>query len=509
MHIFTHVQKCIIRYKFRACAWLAYTPIMHIWSWRYQRFHVSYLFGWLSAGVLLGLVLGKLWPIATSWIVVAGGLVLLPGAIKSRRWWAAFVMVAAGLLIGWSRGSSEAVSLQTYQRWVGQTAVVSGAIMDDPGYGKHGDQQMRLGNITVNGLPMKGSIFASTTSFLDIKRDDHITLQGKLDDGFASYAATLRFAALTTATDGATPIRDLRDAFAAGVRNGVPEPEASLGVGFVVGQRSALPDDLDDQLKVVGLTHIVVASGYNLTILVRFARRIFAKHSRYLAMSMSLALVLTFIAFSGATPSMIRAGMVTVLSLLAWYYGRRFHPLLLILFVAAATSYWNPTYVWADVGWYLSFLAFSGVLILSPLITARIYGERTPPAVVQMIIETVAAELLTLPLILLVFERVPVFALLANLLVGPTIPLAMLASTIVGAVGMVVPGLAGLFGIPATIIVGYTVAVVQWLSSVPWAQINTGISPLTLGGFYTLIVGVISVWWFKLGRAFQARSIVE
>lgn len=482
---------------------------MRIWSWRYKRFHASYLLGWLAVGILLGLVLGKLWPIAASWVVLASGLVLLPSALRSRRWWAAIFMVIAGLVIGWQRGTSEAIALQSYDRWLDETVVVNGTIMDDPGYGKHGDQQMKLSNVTVNGQPMPGSIFASTTSFLDIKRNDRVTMQGKLDEGFASYAATLRFATLTTATDGATPIRELRDSFAAGVRNGVPEPEASLGVGFVVGQRSALPEDLDEQLKIVGLTHIVVASGYNLTILVRFARRLFAKHSRYLAMSTSLGLVLTFIAFSGATPSMVRAGMVTVLSLLAWYYGRRFHPLLLILFVAATTSYWNPVYVWADVGWYLSFLAFSGVLILSPLITARIYGERTPNVIIQMIIETVAAELLTLPLILLVFERVPVFALIANLLVGPTIPFAMLATTIVGAVGMTLPAFAGFVGVPATIIVGYTVAVVELLSSVPWAQIATSISPVLFGSFYALIIGVIAIWWRKMGNAFTARSIVE
>lgn len=482
---------------------------MYIWSWRYKRFHVSYLLGWLSAGILVGLVLGKLWPIAASWIVIVSGLALLPSALRSRRWWAVIMIVFAGLFIGWNRGTLEMLSLQNYQRWVDKTVVVNGTILDDPGYGKHGDQQMRLGNVSVNGQSMNGSIFASTTSFLDIKRGDQLTLRGKLDDGFASYAATLRFATLTTATDGATPIRELRDAFAAGVRNGVPEPEASLGVGFVVGQRSALPADLDEQLKIVGLTHIVVASGYNLTILVRFARRVFAKHSRYLAMSVSLALVFTFIAFSGVTPSMVRAGLVTVLSLVAWYYGRRFHPLLLILFVAAGTSYWNPTYVWADVGWYLSFLAFGGVLILSPLITARIYGERTPPAIMQMITETVAAELLTLPLILLTFERVPVFALLANVLVGPTIPLAMLATTVVGVAGMVVPSLAGLFGVPATIIVGYTVAVVQWLSAVPWAQILTSINPVLFGGFYAFVAAMITLWWFRLGYAFRMRSIVE
>jgi competence protein ComEC len=482
---------------------------MNLWSWQYRRFHISYLLGWLAVGVLVGLIAGKLLPVASSWVWLIAGLVLLPGVLKTRRWWSVGVIVIAGLCIGWQRGSNESLSLQNYAHWFHQTSVVRGIIMDDPQYGKHGDQQMRLGDITVNDVPMRGSLFVSTTSYLDIKRDDAISLRGKLDEGFGSYAATLRYGEITNATDGSTPIRELRGSFAAGVRNGVPEPEASLGVGFVVGQRSALPDDLDEQLKIVGLTHIVVASGYNLTILVRFARRIFAKHSRYLAMVTSLGLVGTFIALSGMTPSMVRAGAVTVLSLLAWYFGRRFHPLLLILFVAGVTAYWNPTYVWADIGWYLSFLAFFGVLILSPLIVARLYGDRTPPAIVQMVIETIAAELMTLPLILLVFERVPVFALLANVLVGPTIPFAMLASAVAGIAGMIMPAFAGLFAVPATIVVGYTVAVVEILSSVSWAQVVTQVSPVVFGVFYLLLLGTVAVWWRKLGKTFQARSIVE
>lgn len=482
---------------------------MHWRTWRYKRFHVSFLFGWLAVGLLLGLVLGKLSPIASSWVWLMVGLVMLPGVFRSRRWWTAFVIVIAGIFIGWQRGSMESISLQTYSRWFDQTSVVRGEIMDDPQYGKRGDQQMRLGHITVNDLPMNGSIFASTTSYLDVKRGDELTLRGKLDEGFGSYAATLRYAAITTASDGSTPVRELRDSFAAGVRNGAPEPEASLGVGFVVGQRSALPEDLDEQLKIVGLTHIVVASGYNLTILVRFARRLLAKHSRYLALTSSVGLVVAFVAFSGLTPSMTRAAAVTILSLIAWYYGRRFHPLLLILFVASVTAYINPMFVWADIGWYLSFLAFFGVLIVSPLIVARLYGERTPPAIVQMVIETISAELMTLPLILLMFERIPVFALLANVLVAPTIPFAMLATTLAGVGGMIVPTLAGLFAVPATIIVGYTVAIVELLSSVSWAHVSMKISPIVLGTFYICVAGIVAIWWHKMGHAFRPRSIVE
>jgi len=126
-----------------------------------------------------------------------------------------------------------------------------------------------------------------------------------------------------------------------------------------------------------------------------------------------------------------------------------------------------------------------------------------------MVIETIAAEMMTLPLILLMFERIPVFALLANILVGPTLPFAMLAATIAGVAGMIAPNLAGLFAMPATIIVGYTVAVVELLSSVPWAQVIAKIHPALFASFYIVLVGIIAVWWRKLGRAFQPRGIVE
>lgn len=477
--------------------------------WRYRRFHVSILIGWICFGVLVGIALGAVapWLAAGWWIFV--GLSLLPLVFKQRRWWSVLIAILAGMMIGWQRGTNETMVLSGYDRYIGSTVTISGVISDDPQPNERSQIEFSLGQMTIDGRAMTGRMYVSVVGKQQLKRGDSVVLRGKLKDGFGSYRVTMRYAQVLASNSGGTPVRDLREHFSESVRAVTLEPEASLGLGFVVGQRSALPVELDEQLKVVGLTHIVVASGYNLTILVRFARRLVAKYSRFMAMSVSSGLVMGFIAFSGLTPSMVRAGAVTLLSLLAWYYGRRFHPLILIALVAAGSAYFDPIYLWSDIGWYLSFLAFAGVLIVSPLVIARLYGSKKPGAIAQLLIETMAATAMTLPLILMTFERLPVLTLVANMLVAPLIPLAMLATTIAGIAGMVAPAALGWLGIPATIIIGYVVWVVETLSGISWAQMDVSIPVWVMIGLYAIIMGLVIMWWRKTNHNFLMRSIVE
>lgn len=477
--------------------------------WRYRRFHVSWLIGWICFGILIGLALGKLWPWLAGWYWVVVGLSCLPIVFKQKRWWSVIIAVGAGLLIGWQRGTVETIALSGYAQYVGHVVTITGTISDDPQPNKRSQIEFSLNNIMIDGEAMKGRVYASVVGDTQLKRGDRVALKGKTQEGFGSYQATVRYAEVVAVGSGATPVRHVRESFSRGVRETVPEPEASLGLGFVVGQRSALPPELDEQLKIVGLTHIVVASGYNLTILVRFTRRLVARRSRFMAMSVSAGLVVGFIAFSGLTPSMVRAGAVTLLSLLAWYYGRRFHPLILIALVAAGSAYLDPIYLWSDIGWYLSFLAFVGVLILAPLMIARIYGAKKPNAITQLLIETIAATAMTLPLILLTFERLPVLTLLANVLVAPLIPFAMLATTIAGVAGMFAPVLLGWLGVPAMIVIGYVVWVVETLSGIDWAQVDLSIPVWLMVGLYGVILLLIAIWWRRTNHTFLARSIVE
>ena len=87
-------------------------------------------------------------------------------------------------------------------------------------------------------------------------------------------------------------VEDIRDWFAIRIKQVVPEPEVNLGISYLLGMRENLPDDLSDNLKSVGLAHIVVASGAHLSILVEVARKLFSKISRFAGALFSLLFII-------------------------------------------------------------------------------------------------------------------------------------------------------------------------------------------------------------------------
>ena len=479
-----------------------------------RRVHACWLVAWGSAGVLLGVALalvlrGTLFA-GAEWLAVAGALVFT--AAVRRLAVLVVLALAAGMLIGLWRGTIEQIALRDYLPYYGQSVVLRGKVTEDTAYGPRGDQRLRLGDISIGGQALRGKVWVSSTSKADIKRGDYVELKGRLSEGFGNLPASMHQAQLVNA-ERPRPgdvAREVRDWFGAGVRRGVPEPEASLGTGYLVGQRSALPETLDEQLRIVGLTHVVVASGYNLTILVRFARRTFARISKYLATLATALMIGSFMLVTGFSPSMSRAGLVTGLSLAAWYYGRTIHPLVLLPFAAAVTALINPSYVWGDVGWYLSFTAFTGVIILAPLVQHYFWGNAKQPGVFrQIFVDTMAAQVATLPIILLAFGQYSLYALPANLLVLPLIPYTMVLTFFGGLGGLIAPGIAGWLGAPAYALLHYMTAVVGWIASLPSARGETtfGVSALIIS--YLALFLLTIFLWRKTGHDFRRGSIVE
>lgn len=474
-----------------------------------RQLHVSYLLAGLGIGVGAGLILAKLMGLSneSGWLLI--GLFLSLAALKNRRPLAIVLIVLAGILIGAQRGGAYLEAVHGYNRFIGHQSSIQAVVADDPQATTNSLTQLSLQTVRVDQHRLPGQIYITVIDGGDLKRGDTIQLQAKLEAGFGSYLATARRAKVTAIYRHNDVIRGVRDRFASGVKRVSKPNEAALGLGFVVGQRSALPPDLDNNLRMIGLTHIVVASGYNLTILVRFARRLFARWSRFLATSLSGLLMLAFALFSGFSASMNRAVLVTGLSLLAWHVGRRFHPLLLIIYASAITAYWNPAYIWGDVGWYLSFLAFAGVLIVGPLIAKLMVRAKQPNSIVQVIIETLAAQIMTLPLILLVFGQLPNLALIANALVAPVIPLSMLTTTVAGLIGMLLPGWSPIGSAIMHFSVGYVLAVVDWLAQIPGAQSLISLPMAWLVSAYGVVVVASGlVWWFSR-HDFLESSVVD
>ncbi|HMR73178.1 MAG TPA: ComEC/Rec2 family competence protein, partial [Candidatus Saccharibacteria bacterium] len=130
------------------------------------------------------------------------------------------------------------------------------------------------------------------------------------------------------------------------------------------------------------------------------------------------------------------------------------------------------------------------------------------PSIVQLLIETTSAQVMTLPIIAVAFGTFSVLALPANLLVAPIIPLAMLATFIAGLAALVAPAL-WVVALPASIIIAYIVAVVVWLAELPWASVQM---TLTLPGvtiWYGVLAAIVGLIWYKKRVDLRAGSIVD
>lgn len=416
----------------------------------------------------------------------------------SLRWPRRILLVSAvlgGLVIGLARGSGDVEQRTSYAPLVGTRVQLVGKVSEDPDVDKVGATVLRLEDLTDHGRAVPGMIWVTLTAKNTIQRSDSVTVQGELGLGFGNFNASI-YRAKLVAVERPSPgdvALAVRDDFARHVRMGIGEPAASLGLGYLTGQRRALPPELDTALKVAGLTHIVVASGYNLTILVRLVRRLFARRSRYLVMYFSVMLVLGFMMVTGQSPSMVRAAFVSLISLLAWYFGRKFHPVTLLAFAAAVTGLYEPSYVWGNLGWQLSFASFTGVMILAPLLQRYFFGDSKPSLLRQIVGETISAQIMAAPLILYAFGQISNVALISNVLILPLVPLAMLLTFITGTVGYLVPTLVQMIGLPAQWLLDYMVWVAEKTASISWAQTQ---ATVLFAGLVLAFVGIASACWY-------------
>jgi competence protein ComEC len=440
---------------------------------------ISILFG---LGLARWIALDGIW-----WLVALPALLL----VRKNSWLKMTLIIIIGLGLGLSRGSIYMQKLNQLKSLTGQKVTVVANVKTDAVYGKRSQIEFIANNareVSPKRTALAGNFKISGFGVPMVYRGDRVEVTGKLYPMRGSNQARMAYTQIKILAVGDQWFDKFSRGFSTGMQNALPEPLASFALGLLVGQRSNLPQDIITQLTMVGLVHIVAVSGYNLTILVRAAQRL-KINSKYQKTVLSLVLIGGFLLMTGFSASIVRAAIVSILSLWAWYYGRNLRPLLLIAFAAALTSYANPFYIWGDLGWYLSFLAFFGVFIIGPLITKLLF-RRPPQLLTIVLIDTLSAEIMTFPLIMLTFGQMSLIALLANLLIVPLVPLAMLLSAVAAGAGMLMPAFAGWFAWPARLLLTYMLDFVKLLSDIPSIFLHVKISlALTLSIYILVIAG--------------------
>ncbi len=342
-----------------------------------RQFRRTTLIAVFCAAVLMGIGLARFVSFSVAGVLAC--LLLLVIAALYKRLALLLVCLLIGLSIGGVQGSRYMEKLTQYEPYYGKKVTLVGRAADDGVYGRQKQLTYDLKHISqVNGEPVElvGKVGVSGFGENMVFRGDTVLITGKLKRGTGAHQGWMSFAKMSVIERETSLLEKVRREFGEGMMTALPEPLASFGLGLLLGQRSTLPKEVHQDLLMVGLVHIIAVSGYNLTIIMRACWKLLGDRSKYQTMVISLLLMGTFLLLTGGSASIVRASLVSGLSLLAWYYGRSFRPVSLILLAASITAIANPLYVWTDLGWYLSFLAFYGVLVLAPLVRYRFMPVR-------------------------------------------------------------------------------------------------------------------------------------
>ena len=263
----------------------------------------------------------------------------------------------------------------------------------------------------------------------------------------------------------------IKERFVSGLQLSLPEPHSGLAGGITVGDKRAMGKDITQEFRTVSLVHIVVLSGYNITIIISALFRILARAPRFVRFGTGGFVAIFFAVMTGFASSSLRAALMALISITGTLSGRLYKPERALALVAAVMVAWNPYLLVFDPGFQLSFLATAGLIAFSPFFTQVASRIPETAGLREITISSLSAQVAVLPLILYQSGSLSLVALPANLLALTAVPPAMLASSVAAVAGIIAIPIAPLLGLPAFVLLSYILGVAHWLASIPYAAV--------------------------------------
>ncbi|MEM8530283.1 MAG: ComEC/Rec2 family competence protein [Chloroflexota bacterium] len=397
--------------------------------------------------------------------------------------------------------------------------VLQGVVIEDSRRTEEGQRLLIDAEvIAINGTTtqVEGSVLVKLPPYPERRYGDRLTLHGELTTpraadrpglfDYQEYLARKYIFALMEPTAAGfvsqghgnqlwSALLELRDWSRYILLRELPEPEASLAVGILLGLQSSIPDDVYETFSITGTSHILVISGWNITIialaLYPIAERLqLSKGSTFWVI---LVCIWLYTLFVGATPTVIRAAVMGSVAVLGQRLGRRSHAWTTLFAACWAMTIWDPQTLW-DLGFQLSALATASLfaygngvdrmLLRTPLRTSWLGWAR------EALTATIAAQILALPLILYHFGNLSIVAPLANVVMLPMVPYAMLFGAIALVVGMVYLPAGQWLATFAYLFLAWLTVGARIFAELPWAAMQVPPFPLwLLLGYYIIVIG--------------------
>ncbi len=391
--------------------------------------------------------------------------------------------------------------------------------------------QLSADKVLINGqyVDVTGKVLVTTLKYHDYHYGDVLQITGKLEStpqlDSPSYQGYLARQGIYSVTNypsiqildtgrGMKPlawIYSLRNRLSQSLVRAMPEPQASLAQGILLGIRGNIPYSLNQAFSRTGTTHVLAISGINITIVIGMllAAGIWLFGKRYsIYIWLALILIWFYALLTGMNPPVVRGAIMGSIFLIAELLGRPNSALTALTFAAAIMVGLEPQVLW-DASFQLSFLAMAGLILISPYLQAwgssRMNVSRNPSFVASLgsfavtsFAITLAATIVTWPLIAYHFHVVSLVGLPATFFSVIALPAIIITSALVAVVGLFLPPVAWVLGWISWLCISYFTIVVRTFDALPLSSIRLeDIQMWHLWIYYTVLAAAIAAIYYR------------
>jgi competence protein ComEC len=499
---------------------------------------------YLSCAWIAGIFIGASVPLHPATVLI--GLIPLPLLFWFRRQRRVIILTSlcviaflgGALYFQSSLPANDATSLQFYNE---RGAVEIKGVVDTEPEVRDRASHLRLAasEIKLNGgwQPVSGTVLLLVPRYPAYEYGDQLRVTGhletppQLDDfDYRSYLAHQGIHSTMIYPDieklggghGSKPrqlLYALRSRLSQSLAEILPEPQASLAQGIVLGNRSMIPDSLETAFSHSGTAHLLAISGLHLGILtvmlIALGIRLFGRR-HYIYVWLALVIIWLYALITGMHPPVTRAVIMASLFLAAELLGRQRSAITALTFAAAIMVGLNPQILW-QASFQMSFLAMTGLIFIFPplqaagkkAVKATLGEDGAAVSAASMAIDSLSASLGAIlavwPLIAYYFGIISFSGPLATFCALPALPGIILTGALAGGIGIIALPLAQVIGWLAWLFLSYLLLLVNIFASLPWAFTETGpISAGVIGGYYLALALAL---WLNSHRQ-QAGTIV-
>ena len=268
-----------------------------------------------------------------------------------------------------------------------------------------------------------------------------------------------------------TIINKLSIIFKQNLKKLLPKQEAELEQGILLGDTSDIESDIKDDFRECNLSHMLAVSGAHLSYLVLGINTVLSKKAFGIRRRkiLSIIFILIFMVIVNMSPSVVRAGISTIIAIFATLIYRKQDTYTTISIALLLTLLNNPFAIF-DVGLQLSYLATLSIIVFYSKFTQKQFNNKVKKYLYESAMLTFSANILILPITIYEFNTIPINSVISNLLAGPLLGICIILGMFTVIISIILFPVSKLIAFPLQIILKILIKIIELISKIPFGN---------------------------------------